>query len=191
MRKALVLLLLGTITALLVISLPGCGQSSEDKALKYINRGDGYAYQMSGEAEKLSNVLDNFFTTLQGPNPEAVASPGGPIDQVSSALANVNSLASSTKAEYQGVLSLKGVEEEKEYATMMMDVADKTSGLMGVIEGWFNKVLEVLATMDARKIRAYLTGDEFKAGLAEIDGLRAEIEKIAGEARSYRLERDF
>jgi hypothetical protein len=49
----------------------------------------------------------------------------------------------------------------------------------------------VIKTLDEGKIRSYLTGDEFEGGLAEIDELRTEIDRIAGEARDYRLERDF
>jgi hypothetical protein len=59
------------------------------------------------------------------------------------------------------------------------------------IEEWFNKALDVIETLDESKIRSYLTGDEFEDGLAEIDEMRTEIDQVAGEARDYRLERDF
>jgi len=59
------------------------------------------------------------------------------------------------------------------------------------IEDWFDKALDVIQTLDEGRIRSYLTGDEFEGGLADIDEIRAEINGLAGEARDYRLERDF
>lgn len=191
MRKVLVLLLLGVMTTSLIVFLPGCGQSSEDEALRYIGRGDGYAYRMASEGEKMSAALEDFFAILQGPNPEAIINPGGPLGEFEAAQGEMLSFALSAEAEYQGVVSLSGVEEEKEYATMMIEVAQKTAELAEFIDEWFNKALEVIQTMDESKIRSYLTGEEFEDGLAEIDDRRAGIDEVAGEARDYRLERDF
>jgi hypothetical protein len=190
-KKALVLFLSAAVAASLAVLLSGCGLSSEDKALQYINRGDGYAYQMSGEAENLSAILEDFFATLQGPNPETIARPGGPIERYSSALRGVVSLSESAEAEYSGALTLSGVEAQAEYATMMIDVAKRTRELMGFIEEWFDEVLDVIMTLDEKKIRAHLTGEEFEDGLAQMDDMRSELEKAAGEAKSYRMERKF
>jgi hypothetical protein len=190
-RKAAAFLLAGLIVLTAAASLAGCGQSGKDKALQHINRGDSFAYKMSAKADNLRKVLDNFFTTLQGPNPEAVASPGGPIEQYSATLQEVNDLAHEMELEYQEVMSLGGVEEEKEYASLMIEVSRKTVELMDTIAAWFDKVLDVLLTRDEKKIRSYLTGDEFKAGLKQIEEMRGEIEKAAGKAKDYRIERDF
>jgi hypothetical protein len=190
-RKALMLLLPCTIAISLVICIPGCGQSSEDKALRYIGRGDAYAYRMASEAESLSVALEDFFAMLQGPNPEAIVNPGGPLEQYESAMEEVRSNAFSAETEYQGVLSLSGVDEEKEYASMMVDVAQNTTELMDFIEEWFSKALDVIQTLDESKIRSYLTGKEFEDGIVEIDDLRAGIDEQASKAREYRLERDF
>ena len=191
MRKAVVLLTLGMIIISLVVFVPGCGQSSEDLALKYIGRGDGYSYRMASEGEKMSTALEDFFAILQGPNPEAILNPAGPLERYETARGEMSSLALQAEVEYQSVLSLSGVEEEKEYATMMSEVAQKTGALAEFIEEWFNKALDVIETLNESKIRSYLTGDEFEGGLAEIDEMRAEIDRVAGEARDYRLERDF
>lgn len=191
MRKPLVLLLLSMIAALLMISVPGCGQSSEDQALKHINRGDAYTYRMASEAEKTSAALEDFFAVLQGPNPQAIANPGGPLDQYESAREEVETLAYQAEAEYQGVLSLSGVEEEKEYANLMTEVTRKTTELMGFIKGWFDQALDVIETLNESKIRSYLTGKGFEGGLAQIDEMRAGIDQAAREAKDYRLERDF
>ena len=51
-RKAFVLLSLGVIITLLAVLVPGCGQSSDDLALRYIGRGDGYSYRMASEGER-------------------------------------------------------------------------------------------------------------------------------------------
>ncbi|MBC7247143.1 MAG: hypothetical protein H5T73_05115 [Actinobacteria bacterium] len=175
----------------LALALAGCGLSGEDRALQYINRGDSYAYRMSAEADDLSKALQDFFAILQGPSPEAVASPGGPIERYNTALQNVRSLAYDMELAYREVNSLGGVEEEKEYAAMMIDVARKTDELMDFIEGWFGKVLDVLSTLDEKKIRSYLTGDEFEEGRARIEALKAEIGEVTGKAKEYRMERDF
>jgi hypothetical protein len=190
-RKALVLLSLGMIITSLVVFVPGCGQSSEDLALRYIGRGDAYSYRMASEGEKMSTALEDFFAILQGPNPEAIVNPGGPLEQYESAQTEVLSSANEAEAEYQRVLSLSGVEEEKEYATMMIEVAQRTGALAEFIEEWFNKALDVIQTLDESKIRSYLTGNEFEDGLAEIEEMRAEIDQAAGEAQDYRLESDF
>jgi hypothetical protein len=190
-RKALVLLLLGIITTSLVVFMPGCGQSSEDKALRHISRGDGYAYKMASEGEKMSTALEDFFAVLQGPNPEAILNTGGPLEQYETASGGMSSFSTQAEIEYRDVLSLSGVEEEKQYATMMIEVAQKTDALAGFIDEWFNKALDIIKTLDEKKIRSYLTGAEFEDGLAEIDKMRAEIDQVAGNARDYRLERDF
>jgi hypothetical protein len=190
-RKALLLLLLTMIITSLVAFVPGCGQSSEDQAMRYIGRGDAYAYRMASEGEGMSVALDDFFAILQGPNPQAILNPGGPLDKYETAQGEMLSYAKLAESEYQGVLSLSGVEEEKEYATMMTEVARKTAELAEFIDEWFGKALDVIQTLDEGKIRSYLTGDEFEGGLAEIDDTRAEIDQLAGEARDYRLERDF
>jgi len=191
LKKTLTLLLLGVITASLVVCMPGCGPSSEDQALRYIGRGDAYAYRMASEGESMSVALEDFFAILQGPNPEAILNPGGPLEQYEDAQAEMLSNAKSAEAEYSGVLSLDGVEEEKEYATMMIEVAQKTAGLAELIDEWFNAALDVIQTLDENKIRSYLTGDEFEGGLVEMDKTRAEIDAVASEARDYRLESDF
>lgn len=188
MRKAFVLLLLGMMVVSLGIFVSGCGLSAEDQAIQYINRGDSYAYRMASEAETLSVALEDFFAILQGPNPETIINPGGPLEQYESALDEVVSNSTSAQAEYHGVLTLDGVEKEATYATMMIAVAEKTAELMEFIDAWFNKALDVIKTLDATKIRAYLTGDEFEGGLADIDEMRAEIDKLADEAKDYRLE---
>jgi hypothetical protein len=187
-RKALALLLLGVLVASLGIFVSGCGLSAEDQAIQYINRGDSYAYRMASEGENLSVALEDFFAVLQGPNPETIVNPGGPLEQYQTALGEVISYSDSAQAEYHGVLTLEGVEEEATYATMMIEVAVKTSEMMDFIDVWFNKALDVIKTLDESKIRSYLTGDEFEAGLADIDEMRAEIAKLAGEAKDYRLE---
>lgn len=191
MRKALVPLLLILMAVSLGISASGCGLSDEDKAMQFINRGDGYSYRMASEGEKMSAALEDFFATLQGPNPETIMNPGGPLERYDSARGEMGSLALSAEAEYGGVQSLSGAEAEKEYATLMIEVAQRTRELAGFIEEWFDKALDVIKTLDAGKIRSYLTGDEFEGGLAEIAEMREEIDRIAGEARDYRLERDF
>ncbi len=191
MRKAFVLLSLGMIITSLVFFVPGCGQNSEDLALRYIGRGDAYSYRMASEGERMSTALEDFFAILQGPNPEAILNPDGPLEQYETAREDMSSFAYQAEAEYQDVLSLSGVEEEKQYATMMIEVAQRTEALAEFIEKWFNKALDVIKTLDERKIRSYLTGDEFEGGLAEIDEMRAEIDKLAAKARDYRLERDF
>jgi hypothetical protein len=190
-RKSLVPLLLVLMAVSLGISVTGCGLSSEDKALQFINRGDGYSYRMASEGENMSLALEDFFAILQGPNPQAIVNPGGPLEQYDSAREEMLSYALQAEAEYNSVLSLSGVEGEKEYATLMIEVAQRTKGLSEFIEEWFSKALAVIKTLDEGKIRSYLTGDEFEGGLAEIDELRTEIDRIAGEARDYRLERDF
>jgi hypothetical protein len=190
-RRAYVLLSFGVIVALLVVLMPGCGQSSEDLALRYIGRGDAYAYRMANEGAKMSTALEDFFAILQGPNPEAIIDPGGPLEQYQESNAAMSSSAYDAEIEYQKVLALDGVEEEKEYATMMVEVARKTSALAEFIDEWFNKALDVIKTLDEAKIRSYLTGDEFEDGIAEIDDRRAEIDKLAEESRDYRLESDF
>ena len=191
MRKTLALILLSMLAASLVIFVPGCGPSSENEALRYIGRGDAYAYRMANEGERMSVALEDFFAVLQSPNPEAILNPGGPLEEYEDAQGEMSSNALSAEAEYQGVLSLSGVEEEKEYATMMVEVAQKTGELADFIDEWFNKALDVIQTLDENKIRSYLTGDEFEGGLAEIDKMRAEIDAVASEARDYRLESDF
>ncbi len=191
MRKVLALIMLSMLAASLVVFVPGCGPSSEDQALRYIGRGDGYAYRMASEGEKMSTALEDFFAVLQGPNPEAIINPGGPLEQYEAAQGEMLSFAQSAEAEYSGVLSLSGVEEEKEYATMMVEVAQKTQELAEFIDEWFGKALDVIQTLDENKIRSYLTGDEFEGGLAQIDDMRAEIDAVASLARDYRLERDF
>ncbi|MBN2027296.1 MAG: hypothetical protein JW854_11115 [Actinobacteria bacterium] len=191
MRKALTLFALCVLAASLVVFVPGCGTSSEDQALRYIGRGDAYAYRMASEGEVMSTALEDFFDVLQGPNPEAILNPGGPLDQYEDAQGEMLNNAMLAEGEYQGVLSLDGVEDEKEYATLMIEVAQKTTELAGFIDEWFGKALDVIQTLDENKIRSYLTGDEFEGGLAEIDGMRVEIDALAGEARDYRLESDF
>jgi len=179
------------LAASLVVFVPGCGPSSEDQAMRYIGRGDAYAYRMASEGESMSTALEDFFNVLQGPNPEAILSPGGPLDQYEDAQGEMLDYSMMAEGEYQGVLSLDGVEEEKEYATMMIEVAQKTAELADFIDEWFGKALDVIQTLDENKIRSYLTGDEFEGGLAEIDSMRAEIDVLANESRDYRLERDF
>ncbi len=191
MKKVPALLLAGVVALSLAVSLSGCGLSDEDKALRHLNRGDSYAYKMSAEADNLSEALEDFFATLQGPSPEAVASAGGPIERYNTALQNVKSFAYDMELAYQEVLSLGGAEEEKEYAGMMIDVARKTDELMDFIEEWFGKVLDVLSTLDEKKIRSYLTGDEFEEGRARIGIMKEEIGEITGRAKEYRVERDF
>ena len=191
MKKALMLPSLSMIAILLAVLVPGCGQSSEDQALKHLNRGDAYAYRMASEAEDMSAALEDFFAVLQGPNPQAIVDPGGPLDQYEATRDEVETLAYQAEAEYQGVQSLNGVEEEKEYSNLMTEVARKTTELMAFIEEWFNKALDVIETLDESKIRSYLTGDEFEGGLAKIDEMRKAIDQVAGEAKDYRLEWDF
>ncbi|MEW6554473.1 MAG: hypothetical protein AB1384_09325 [Actinomycetota bacterium] len=188
MRKALVPLLLGMVAVSLVVFISGCGLSAEDQAVQYINRGDSYAYRMASEAETLSLALEDFFAILQGPNPETIVNPGGPLDQYEAALDEVLSNSTSAQAEYHEVTRLEGVEGEATYAAMMTEVARKTSELMDFIDAWFDKALDVIKTLDEAKIRSYLTGDEFEGGLADIDEMRAEIDGLAGEAKDYRLE---
>lgn len=184
-------LLLILMVVSLGISVAGCGLSGEDKALQHINRGDAYSYRMASAGEELSEALEDFFATLQGPNPETILNAGGPLERYDSALASMESFAYSAEAEYGGVLSLDGADEESEYASLMIDVARKTNELAEFIEDWFDKALDVIQTLDEGRIRSYLTGDEFEGGLADIDEIRAEINGLAGEARDYRLERDF
>ena len=191
MRKVLALFTLCVLAASLVVFVPGCGPSSEDQALRYIGRGDAYAYRMASEGEIMSAALEDFFDVLQGPNPEAILNPGGPLEQYEDAQGEMLNNAMLAEGEYQGVLSLDGVEEEKEYATMMIEVAQKTADLGEFIDAWFEKALDVIQTLDENKIRSYLTGDEFEGGLVEIDEMRADIDALASEARDYRLESDF
>jgi len=190
-RKVLALFTLCVLAASLVVFVPGCGPSSEDQALRYIGRGDAYAYRMATEGEIMSAALEDVFDVLQRPNHEAILNPGGPLEQYEDAQGEMLNNAMLAEGEYQGVLSLDGVEEEKEYATMMIEVAQKTADLGEFIDAWFEKALDVIQTLDENKIRSYLTGDEFEGGLAEIDEMRAEIDALASEARDYRLESDF
>ena len=139
----------------------------------------------------MSAALEDFFAILQGPNPEAILNPGGPLERYETAREDEPSFAFQAEAEYQRVLPLSGVEEEKQYATMMSEVALRTRALVEFVEAWFSKALDVIETLDKNKIRSYLTGDEFEDGLAEMDKMRAGIDQVAGKAREYRLERDF
>ena len=191
MRKTLVLLLLGIITISFVILLPGCSQGDEGKAAEYIEKGEEYASQMQSEGENLEAALNDFFTTLQGPNPEANAAPGGPYDQYRAALVGVIDAAGGMIAESEKVLDLSGVEEQKEYANMAIEIAEKTLDLMDTIEVWFGSALEVILTQDERKITRYLTGDEFENGLKEIEDMNAEIEELVKAADEYRADKDF
>ncbi|NPV58550.1 MAG: hypothetical protein HPY75_02665 [Actinobacteria bacterium] len=191
MKKASTLLLSSLLAVSLAFALAGCGQSSEDKALRFIGRGDASAYRMASEGQRMSDALQEFFDVLQGPNPQAIVEPGGPLEEYEDAREEMSSYAARAEAEFQGVLDLGGVEEEKQYATMMIEVASKTKELAGFVEEWFNKALDVIKTLDEKKIRSYLTGDEFEGGLAEIDEMKSEIDKLAGKAKDYRLENDF
>lgn len=191
MKKASAFLLASLFAASLALALAGCGQSGEDKALKLIGRGDASAYRMASEGQRMSDALQEFFDVLQGPNPQAIVEPGGPLEEYQDAREEMSSYATRAEAEFRDVLELGGVEEEKQYATMMIEVARKTSELAAFIEEWFGKALDVIETLDEKKIRSYLTGDEFEGGLAEIDEKKSEIDRLAGEADDYRLERDF
>jgi hypothetical protein len=190
-RKALVLLLLGFITISFVVLLPGCSSGDEGKAAEYLEKGEEYASIMQSEGEKLETALNDFFTTLQGPNPEANAAPGGPYDDYRAAMVGVIEAAEGVIAESEKVLELSGVEEYEEYANMAIEIAEKTLELMDTIDAWFNSALEVILTQDERKIMRYLTGDEFNSGLEEIEDLGAEIDEMVKAADEYRADKDF
>lgn len=182
---------LSMLAASLVAFMPGCGPSSEDQAMMYIGRDDAYAYRMASEGEKISAALEGFFDVLQGLNPEATLNPGGSLEQYEDTQGDMLSNVIPAEGEYQGVLSLDSVEEEKEYTTTMIEIAQKTGNPGEFVDEWFGKALDVIETLNESKIRSYLTGGEFEDGLAEIDKMRVETDALAGEARDYRLQRDF
>jgi len=190
-RKALVLLLLGMFAFSFVVLLPGCSSGDEGEAAEYIEKGEEYAAQMRTEGENLETALNKFFTNLQGPNPEANAAPGGPYDDYRAAMVGVIDAAEGVIAESEKVLDLSGVEEQKEYANMAIEIAEKTLVLMDTIEAWFGSALEVLLTQDERKITRYLTGDEFASGIGEIEDMSAEIDEMVKAADEYRADKDF
>lgn len=191
MRKTLVLLLLGMFAFSFVVLLPGCSSGDEGEAAEYLEKGEEYAAQMRTEGDNLEAALNDFFTNLQGPNPEANAAPGGAYDQYRAALVAVIDAAEGVIAESEKVLDLSGVEEQKEYANMAIEIAEKTLVLMDTIEAWFGSALEVLLTQDERKITRYLTGDEFTSGIGEIEDMSAEIDEMVKAADEYRADKDF
>jgi hypothetical protein len=190
-RKTLVFLLLGMFALSFVVLLPGCSSGDEGQAAEYLEKGEEYAAQMRTEGDNLEAALNDFFTTLQGPNPEANAAPGGPYDDYRAAMIGVIDAAEGVIAESEKVLELTGVEEQKEYANMAIEIAEKTLVLMDTIDVWFSSALEVILTQDERKITRYLTGDEFNSGLEEIEDLGAEIDEMVKAADEYRADKDF
>jgi hypothetical protein len=190
-RKTLVLLLLSIFTISFVVLLPGCSSGDEGKAKEYLEKGEEYAAQMRTEGDNLEAALNGFFTNLQGPNPEANAAPGGPYDDYRAAMVGVIEAAEGVIAESEKVFDLSGVEEQKEYANMAIEIAEKTLELMDTIDVWFSSALEVILTQDERKITRYLTGDEFEDGLKEIEDMGAEIDEMVKAADEYRADKDF
>ncbi len=192
MKRAVALACVSMVLATSMTALPGCGLGARDKALQMLNRGDAYAYRMSAEGDKMSKALESFFDILRGPNPEAIVDPGGPLEKYQAAREDMSALALDAESAYQRVLSMDGVEQEKHYAALMADVARKTYELAEFVGEWFGKALDVIRTLDAEKIRGYLTGGgEFEEGRQRITQMREEISRVASEAKEYRTERDF
>lgn len=192
-KKALILLLSATLAISLVLFLPGCGQGDKGRAKEYIDKGDNYAEKMKTQGKKLEAALSDFFATLIGPNPESVGDVGGPLDKYWSALYVMIWLAQNVNAEYKPVLEMRGVEEQKKFAGMMVKLSEKTSALMEYIKVWFWKALDVIQTRNPTKIGDYLTGagGEFVNGQKQIELMREQIDTLAKDATDYRQGKDF
>ena len=190
-RKALILLLSAMLAVSVVSFLPGCGQGNKGRADAYIDKGEDYATKMEAEGKNLEKALTSFFDTLIGPNPESVGDVGGPLDKYWSALYVSIWLGEHAGAEFKSVLQLKGVEDQKKYASMMVKISEKALALFDFIKVWFKNALDVITTRNPTKIRDHLTGEEFVNGQQQIELMTGEIDKLAEEAAEYRQNKDL
>lgn len=193
MKKALLIGLVVVLTLALVVAVAGCGDKNKDTAKQYMREGDGY-YE---EAKVTWSDMENKQTELagkamQGDFSAFTGEAGAALQkEIETALAGINAKLDEAAASYEKITGLEGVEDYKEYASVMIDAVEVRQSMVDAAKALIVEMSEAFAAVAQGKdvdLISMLMGSE---NMKKVDELAAELTKLEKEAEKIKKEKNL
>ena len=193
LRKPTVVVAVAIAATLLACAVSGCN-SEEKKVREYLNS----AYEKSKvvtenqvKFEEMGQDLIEYYDGLVDITPESIQQLDEYFSGMAEIMAAIGAAAEQTKAEYEKVLGLKGIEKYKEYAENRIEA-------IGLVNKWVEQ-LKKFYDIFKRSFDESMAGkiqdenaimEEIGPILEERDRIEVEIERLNDEAADLREELD-
>lgn len=127
MKKAVVVLVVTVLSLSMLAFLAGCGgDANKDEAKSLMKSGDNYMSSVALKTKDLETMQTELATTAMGGDASALTGEAGEAlqEQVAGILEGIGTDLAAAKVEYDKILELDGVQDYKDYATLMIDAID-------------------------------------------------------------------
>jgi uncharacterized lipoprotein YehR (DUF1307 family) len=193
MKKALLIGLVVVLALALVVAVAGCGDKNKDTAKQYMREGDGY-YE---EAKVTWSDMENRQTELagkamQGDYSAFTGEAGAALQkEFETALAGINDKLDEAAASYKKITGLEGVEDYKEYASVMIDAVEVRQSMVDAAKALIVEISEAFAAVAQGKdvdLISMLMGSE---NMKKVDELAAELSRLEKEAEKIKKDKNL
>ncbi|MBC7246526.1 MAG: hypothetical protein H5T73_01940 [Actinobacteria bacterium] len=193
MKKALLIGLVVVLTLALVAAVAGCGDKNKDTAKQYMREGDGY-YE---EAKVTWSDMENKQTELagkamQGDFSAFTGEAGAALQkEIETTLAGINDKLDEAAASYKKITGLEGVQDYKEYASVMIDAVEVRQSMVDAAKALIVEMSEAFAAVAQGKdvdLISMLMGSE---NMKKVDELAAELTKLEKEAEKIKKDKNL
>lgn len=191
MKKTLLIGLVVVLSLGLVVAVTGCGDKNKDTAKQYMKEGDAY-YE---EAKVTWSDMENKQTELagkamQGDYSAFTGEAGAALQkEIEAALAGISKTLDSAADSYKKITGLEGVEDYKEYASVMMEAVEVRQSMVEVAKALIMEISEAFAAVAQGKdvdLIAMLMGSE---NMKKVDEMAAELSKLEKEAEKIKKDK--
>lgn len=192
MKKAVVVLLIAALSLSMLAFLAGCGgDANKDEAKNYMKAGDNYMTEVKTATEELEGLQTDLASTAMGGDMSAITGEAGEAVQaeVAAILDTIETSLSSAEAEYEKILALEGVQDYKDYATLMIEAIGAYMEQLGYTQTLVDTLTQALMAMaqgqDIDIISMMMESEE----LQKIDELGKQGDALVDEADQLKLDK--
>jgi outer membrane lipopolysaccharide assembly protein LptE/RlpB len=192
MKKAVVVLLVTAFALSMLAFLAGCGgDASKDEAKNLMSSGDNYMSTVKLKTEELEALQTDLAATAMGGDMSVLSGEAGEVmqEQVAEILGAIETNLTAAKAEYEQILDLDGVQDYKDYASLMIEAVDAYMEQLGYTTTLVEKFTEALLAMaqgqDIDIITLMMESEE----LQKIEDLGKQGDDLVDEADQLKLEK--
>ena len=192
MKKAIVVLLVASLSLAMLAFLGGCGgDANKDEAKDLMTAGDIFMDSYTLQKTELNDLQTDLATTAMGGDISALGGDAGAAmqEQVQGLIDGMESDLESARAEYEAILALDGVQDYKDYASKMLEAIDAYAEELGYINTLVGKLTQALAAMAQGQDIDIITMMMESEELQKIDELGKLGDELVEEADQIKLDK--
>ncbi len=187
MKKAVVVLLVAALSLAMLAFLGGCGgDANKDEAQSLMAAGDKYMDSVILRSEELQTLQTDMTTgAMQGDMSSITGEAGAAMqEKVEGILDGMEADLEAARVEYEKILELEGVQDYKDYASLMIEAVDvymEQLGYTRTLVGMFIEGLSSMAasgSMDLAALMGIMESEEY----TKIEELGIQGDELVEEA---------